>query len=261
MKRLRKHGKPPMNTAVIHGGPGAPGEMAPVARELASVGGVLEPFQTESTVEGQIRELKEVLEEEGDLPMILIGWSWGAWLSFLFASRYSASVKKMILIGSGPFEEKYARNIMQTRMNRIGPKEKSEALLLMKILDDAAASGKNEALLRFGDIFSKADSYDPIPQKKVILECRYDVYRNVWNQAARMRRTGKLLSMGKNIRCPVVAVHGDYDPHPGEGVKKPLSRILDDFRFILLDKCGHRPWTEKQAKDRFFDILKRETRG
>jgi len=32
MKNLRKYGKAPFSIAAIHGGPGAPGEMAPVAR-------------------------------------------------------------------------------------------------------------------------------------------------------------------------------------------------------------------------------------
>jgi hypothetical protein len=35
MKNLRIYGKAPFNVAVIHGGPGAVGEMAPVARELS----------------------------------------------------------------------------------------------------------------------------------------------------------------------------------------------------------------------------------
>ena len=33
MKNLRKYEKSPFNVAVIHGGPGAPGEMAPVVRD------------------------------------------------------------------------------------------------------------------------------------------------------------------------------------------------------------------------------------
>jgi pimeloyl-ACP methyl ester carboxylesterase len=51
--------------------------------------------------------------------------------------------------------------------------------------------------------------------------------------------------MGKNIECPVVAIHGDYDPHPADGVRIPLSNVLKDFRFILLGKCGHVPWFER----------------
>jgi len=41
LKDLRKYGAAPFDVAVIHGGPGAIGEMAPVARELALLFGVL----------------------------------------------------------------------------------------------------------------------------------------------------------------------------------------------------------------------------
>ena len=63
MKNLRTYGKAPFNVAIIHGGPGVAGEMAPVARELASDWGVLEPLQTAALLEGQIEELKTVLEK------------------------------------------------------------------------------------------------------------------------------------------------------------------------------------------------------
>ena len=68
MKNLRKYGDEPFNVAVIHGGPGAPGKIAPVARDLSSVRGVLEPLQTASTLEGQIEELRDVLAKNGNLP-------------------------------------------------------------------------------------------------------------------------------------------------------------------------------------------------
>jgi pimeloyl-ACP methyl ester carboxylesterase len=56
----------------------------------------------------------------------------------------------------------------------------------------------------------------------------------------------------------VIAIHGDYDPHPAEGVQKPLSSVLRDFRFVLLEKCGHTPWLERQARESFYHILKEE---
>jgi len=77
MKNLRKYGNAPFNVAVIHGGPGAPGEMAPVAHQLSTDWGVLEPLQTAISLEGQVQELKSVLERNGSLPMTLIGHSWG----------------------------------------------------------------------------------------------------------------------------------------------------------------------------------------
>lgn len=258
MKKLRKYGKAPFKMAVIHGGPGAPGEMGPVARELSSLRGVLEPLQTKTTIEAQVRELKHVLGRSGNLPVVLIGWSWGAWLSFIFASQYPALVKKLILIGSGPFEEKYSLDIMKIRLSRLSQEEKEKVFSLTEILNNPAIGDKNTAMARFGDLISKADSYAPLSHQNEILECRYDVYQNVWGQASKLRSSGELLKLGRNIQCPVVAIHGDYDPHPAEGVKGPLSRILKDFRFILLERCGHQPWIERYAKDKFYDILKGE---
>jgi pimeloyl-ACP methyl ester carboxylesterase len=258
MKNPRIYGSVPFNIAVIHGGPGAPGEMAPVARELSSFRGVLEPLQTATTLEGQVQELKAVLEKNGDLPVTLIGFSWGAMLSFIFTARYPSFVKKLILIGSGAYEEKYAQNIMTTRLSRLSEEEKAEALSLMETLNDPAIEDKNTPMARLGKLISKADSYDPLPHDSEILECQYDIYQSVWDQASKIRSSGELLELGKRIQCPVVAIHGDYDPHPPEGIKDPLSSVLRDFRFILLEKCGHCPWIERGARDRFYDILRNE---
>jgi len=258
MKNLRKYGKALYEVAVIHGGPGACGEMAPVARELTSRWGVLEPLQTAAALEGLIKELKTVLEENGDLPVTLIGFSWGAWLSFIFAAKYPSLVKKLILVGSGPYEEKYAKRILQTRLNRLSEKDRTEAESIIEILNNPAVKDKNTAFARFGTLISKADTYDPIAHKFEVINCSYNIYQSVWNDAAEMRRSGELLKLGKHIKCPVVAIHGDYDPHPAHGVQKPLSAILNSFRFIMLKNCGHRPWIERTAKDRFYEILKEE---
>lgn len=244
--------------AVLHGGPGAPGEMAPIARELSSLRGVLEPLQSASSLEGQVQELRAVLHENADLPVILIGWSWGAWLGFILASRYPSFVEKLILVGSGPFEEAYAHRIMETRLSRLNEADRTDAFALVENLENPAARYQSAALARFGTLMSNADAYDPLPHQSERVEVQYDVYEKVWREAARLRKSGRLLSHGEKIQCPVVAIHGDYDPHPFEGVRDPLSRILRDFRFILLDNCGHEPWFERAAKDRFYRTLKDE---
>lgn len=74
MRPVRKWGHGPYSLAVIHGGPGAPGEVEPVARELSALKGVLEPFQTETTLEGQVQELRSVLLEHGKTPVTLVGF-------------------------------------------------------------------------------------------------------------------------------------------------------------------------------------------
>jgi pimeloyl-ACP methyl ester carboxylesterase len=261
MNNFREYGKAPFKTAVIHGGPGVPGEMASVARELSSTRGILEPLQTAKTIERQIEELKDIVTKQGNPPITLIGWSWGAWLSFIFTSQNPAAVKKLILIASGPFEEKDAQNIMKTRLKRLSEEEYAKTLLLVNALENPAMANKDDTLMRLGKLVSKADSYDPIPHKSQILECRHDIYQSIWGQATKLRSMGLLLEYGKKIQCPVVAIHGNFDPHPAEGVRRPLARILKDFRFILLEKCGHTPWIERMAKDIFFETLRKEIRG
>ncbi|MDH4211889.1 MAG: alpha/beta hydrolase [candidate division WOR-3 bacterium] len=258
MENLRRYGVKPYRVAVIHGGPGAPGEMAPLARELAPTMGVIEPFQTADTVEKQVEELKTILERNADIPVTLVGYSWGAWLGFIVAARYPSVVRRLILVSSGPFEETYSRGIMKARLDRLGDEEKREVLSLIESFDDSGSGNMNKKMERFGQLISKADSYDPLPHPDEIIEVRFHIFQCVWKDAEELRRSGALLRLGKNIQCPVVAIHGTYDPHPAEGVQKPLSRVLKDFRFVLLQNCGHTPWLERQAKAKFYEVLKGE---
>jgi pimeloyl-ACP methyl ester carboxylesterase len=258
MRNLRKYGNAPFTVAVIHGGPGAPGEMAPVAQELSSGWGVLEPLQTTPSLEGQVHELHTLLNNNGDLPVTVIGWSWGAWLGFILAARYPSMVKKLIIIGSGPYEAKYAGNIMKTRLRRLSAIERAEVIYLLQILNDPAVVDKDTTMARLGTLLARADAYDPLLDERELLECQYDIYHRVWAQADALRNSGELLALGTKIQCPVVAIHGDYDPHPSAGVKDPLSRVLKKFRFVLLEDCGHCPWIERSARDRFYTSLKNE---
>jgi pimeloyl-ACP methyl ester carboxylesterase len=167
-------------------------------------------------------------------------------------------VKKLILIGSGPYEEKYATNIMKTRLSRLTEEERSKAYTLMKELNGSIVREKNKLFAQFGKLISKADLYDPMPHDDEVLEYQYGIYQSVWEDAKILRRSGKLLELGKQIKCPVVAIHGDYDPHSPEGIKIPLSSILVDFKFVLIKDCGHYPWVERKARSRFYSILKSE---
>ena len=144
MKNLRPYGAPPYSIAVLHGGPGAAGEMAPVAREISSLGGVLEPLQTADSIDGQVEELRSSLERSADLPVSLIGFSWGAMLAYVFAARFPAYINKLVLLSSGAFDEKYAEGIMTTRFGRLTEGEKMEMKALIDVL---GSNGKPERLL------------------------------------------------------------------------------------------------------------------
>jgi pimeloyl-ACP methyl ester carboxylesterase len=81
--------------------------MAPVAREISRFYGMIEPIKIEQTLSGQVEELKTVLECQGNQPGILVGHSWGAMPGFIFTAENPAMVKKLILVSSGVFEDRY----------------------------------------------------------------------------------------------------------------------------------------------------------
>ena len=258
VNNLRTYGKQPYTIAVIHGGPGAAGHMAPVARELSAYFGILEPLQTVASVMGQVEELRDVLVKHGNPPLTLIGSSWGAMLGFIFSAYYPALITKLILVGSGAFEEGYAVGMMDNRLNRLSDEERTEAFSLIETLDNPSIKDKDSSLSRLGTLMTKADAYDPLTLDTENIEINYHIYHSVWNEAEELRRSGILLKLGDMIQCPVVAIHGDYDPHPYEGVRKPLSDVLRRFQFILLKNCGHLPWIEREAQSNFYQILKQQ---
>ena len=255
MNKYRKHGNPPFNKVLLHGGPGAPGGMAPVAKKLSETFSVLEPFQTMDSIEGQVEELKDVIEGQSDIPVILIGFSWGAWLGFIFTAKHQDLIKKLILVSSGPFEKEYAEQITKIRLDRLTKTEKEEIEKIIKVFKDTKNKERNTAFARFGELFSKADTFDAMEHDDNLMEFQSDIFNKVWPTAEKLRASGELLRLGHKIKCPVTAIHGDYDPHPYQGVMEPLSKILKQFKFYLLEKCGHEPWIEKYAYQRFYKIL------
>lgn len=204
-----------------------------------------------------MEELKSVIEEYGEPPITLVGYSWGAWLIFVVAARYPNLVKKLILVGSGAFGSKYAQEIMKVRLDRLNGQERNEVQKLLKELENSNTEN-SDVLKRIGQLMSKTDSYNHSPDEKEYIEVQQSIYQSVWPEANELRKSGKLLQLGEKIECPVIAIHGDYDPHPAEGVREPLSKVVKDFKFILLENCGHTPWIEQFAKGKLYEILKNQ---
>lgn len=258
MQNLRKYGNPPYSVVLVHGGPGAAGTMEEVAKKISGKKGVIEAIQTRYSIDSLLVELSEVVSLHGLPPLTLIGHSWGAWLSILFASKYPEQVKKLILIAAAPLEEKFASKITETRLERLDDKEREALFRLLKQINIAPQNQKDLIFLDIAAFMRKADAFQPenISYGKETLD--YKMYESVWAEAETKRSSGELLLQAGRVSCPVLAIHGDYDPHPYNGVKVPLQEHIKDFRFSLLENCGHEPWNEILAKRSFYDILEQE---
>ena len=258
LKNFRIYGKKPYSVVVVHGGPGMPGSAAPVAREISKDTGVLEVLETRDSVAGQIAELAEVLKEHVDLPAILVGHSWGAVLSYMTTARYPALVKKLIIIGMPALEMKDRPDYTPIWLSRLPEKERVELTTLQSFVWSGKEGDKSEAMGKLFRLMARADSFAYAPNKDETLEYQHGINMSVGSEFHKILRTKELLNIGAKIKCPVVAIHGDYDLRLASVVERPLSARIHDFKLVLLEKCGHYPWMERYARDKFFEVLRKE---
>jgi len=259
LEYVRSYGEPPYTVAVLHGGPGAPGYMAPVARELASRYGVIEPLQTKETVPAQISELGRQLEIYANNPIVLVGSSWGAVLALFGAARFPEKVKKIILVGSAVFDADSSASIGPRRLERLSDFDRARYNDLVNRLESSSEADKDALLKEMGDLFDKTDMYDPLTTSMEIIDVQYDIHMSVWADFVTLRDApGYLQTEFSRITCPAVIIHGDYDPHPIDGIYPFLESCLPSVSLHLLSQCGHYPWIERHARDRFYALLNDE---
>ncbi len=210
----------------------------------------MEPFQTGRSVSAQVDELKSQIDAICS-PPVVVGWSWVAWLGCLFAARYKDLVSKLILVGIGPFEARFATTIRTTKNARLTQEQRAEMEALR------SPDGGVTDVARFNELSDAADTYarDASPPPTVNFDLA--IHRSVWPEAQEMRQSGALVGTLSAIQCPVLAIHGEYDPRPSEGVRRPLKASLPDAQFVELKRSGHKPWQEIHAKGEFLRLLEK----
>lgn len=255
--KVRKYGDGNKVLVLVHGGPGGAGSLSCMAKQYAEFGNgklcVLEPWQSAKTVLGQVEELHKQIFSCTNKKVVLLGHSWGAWIVTLFASKYSDLLKCVILMGSGPFDDKYIPLLQERRERFFQGKQREEFERLTQELSKTDAYNKEEKFAKLASI-SHGDDYDVLEEHT---DCIPDgeIYNCVWPEGAKMRTDGNLLEEAKKIQCPIYVIHGEEDPHPIEGITDPFHKNGIKFTLYTLSHCGHSAWKEKYAKDELKDII------
>lgn len=246
------HGKAPYKTVLIHGGPGAIGSLKNCAEELSGLTGkgIVEALQSRYSTAELIEELYLQIGEYCQEEPTLIGHSWGAWLAVLFAEKYPKICKNIVLVGCPPLADQYVKEISLRRLQNLLAEERE---IFQRVADNAAT---DEDMKKLPGILEKSDNYCLESSEKLIIDkADHEMYNRIWNEAAKLRTSGELLAAFKNAQSRLFLIQGDYDPHPIEGVMKPLEENGIPCETYILEKCGHSPFLEKYAKEKFYEIL------
>ena len=217
--------------------------------ELSQIG-VIEALQSKYSIAGLVEELYNQTRENSSDKVTLIGHSWGAWLVALFADKYPELVEHIILVGSGPLEDKYVSEIGARRFQNLS---EEDGVIFQRLIDNQAT---DEDMEKIPNIFEKSDNYCLENREEHKADkTDSEMHNKVWSEAAKLRTNGKLLTSFKNIKSKIYLIQGQVDPHPVKGVTIPLQENGIPCETYVLEKCGHSPFMEKYAKDEFYKVL------
>ena len=252
---VRAYGTSGPFVAVLHGGPGAPGYMAPVARELAHTFRVLEPLQRGAgdvllTVARHVEDLGEVLTSRcGEAQAVLAGHSWGAMLALAYAAAHPDRVASIVLIGCGTFDvaaRARFRAIIDARMDD-GLRRRVD-----RLTDDYRDA--DERLRIRAELTLPLYSHDVDPAAAGFEGCDARAHQETWDDMMRLQTAGVYPRAFEVIHAPAIMLHGAADPHPGSMIRASLEPYLPQLEYVEWERCGHYPWLEP-VRDDFFHAL------
>ena len=255
---VREYGTGEPAIIAIHGGPAAPGGVAPLARTLGSRWRVIEPFQRASskdralTVASHVQDLADVVHKWCDRSQpLLVGHSWGAMLSLAYAAAHPGTVRGLVLIGCGTFTQR-TRAEYRTRMEaRITPEDRA---LLGQV--SRTEQDPNRRLAAEGRAMERFCGYDIDPEADdELLAVDAVAHEQTWADMLRLQQEGIYPATFSAIKCPVLMLHGEADPHPGELTRDDLKPYIPHLEYRELPKCGHAPWLERQCRDEFYTVF------
>jgi pimeloyl-ACP methyl ester carboxylesterase len=268
--RVREYGREGPVVIALHGGPGAPGTMAPVARGLADSFRVLEPMQRGSgpeplTVARHVADLHEIVSSlgkerpgsgearpgPGDLPPALVGHSWGAMLALAYAAAHPDRVASLVLIGCGTFDAASCERLRAAREARTDDALRRRLQRLPDEFPDPDA--RLSALAR---ITLPLYSCDLLSVDPGLEACDARAHQETWEDMLRLQADGTYPRAFAAITAPVLMLHGAFDPHPGRMIRASLEPYLARLEYHEWDRCGHYPWLEKAAREEFFAVLR-----
>jgi len=253
MLKIRSYGTSGPQVIVVHGGPGACGSMAPIARALADSFRVLEPFQSglATSVADHVADLHQVVESCSDSAApALVGHSWGAMLSLAYAAAHPALVGPIVLVCSGTFDlpsrEMLSANIAK-RMN-------DDIRRRFEQVDQL--SDPNDRFRALGSLTMELYSYDLATNDQEIDESEPGSNSETWEDMVRLQGEGVYPAAFAGIKSPVLMLDGANDPHPGQMIRASLKPHIPQLEYREWRRCGHYPWLEKSTRDEFFSVLR-----
>jgi proline iminopeptidase len=248
---------------VLHGGPGAHHDyLLPQMLDLARAAGDHELFfydqrgggrskthqREDITWETQVEDVRGVIDEFGLEGAPIIGYSWGALLTMLYASKVvrASSLPRhgpLVLIDPAPVTRQY-RNEFEREFAR-----RQNAPEVVRMREELASSGlreKDPEAYRQRNFELSVAGYFADPRSARDLtpfRVTARVQQSVWESLGDfdLIAEGRLAGFG----VPTLVLHGRQDPIPLKSSEAAAKAM--NARLVVLEDCGHVPYVEQRS--------------
>jgi proline iminopeptidase len=198
-----------------------------------------------STMETMVEDLEGVRKEFKLEKMNLVGQSWGAVIALNYIFKYPDRVKYLILLEPAPGSSEYIQNVQQTIMSRLN---KEEIERLVKISQSPDLRTSPELFKEFMNIRMKTYFYNSTYASKKNFNY-FDTERIKKFFASSALFGPYLMSYSlydkmRNISCPTLIIHGDYDVIPTEAIER-MGKEIKNAEMHIVKECGHFVHIEK----------------
>lgn len=206
------------------------------------------------TVDNLVEDLEALRKEFGIEKLVLAGQSWGAIIAINYAAKYPQNLKKLLLLEPAMGSSDYIPEFAKTIMSRLSQSEKDEMLALIK-----NPSIKNDPVLykKYDNIWFKAYYYDTKKQDPNRLDYMDSAMVKKAHASSAMFNpyigNFNLYDKMKIITCPLLIIHGEYDPIPNESIQK-MKEAVKHAELNIIKECGHFAHVEKEKE--YFDLIR-----
>ena len=243
-RRIGVFGDKGQDVIVLHGGPGAAGGSDPVAIELSDTFKTYSPWQRRRegiplSVDIHVQDLKDLIELKcTNAKPALVGESWGALLALAFACKYPSWVSSIALVGCGTYAEGPRQKLVETRIARIADFVERNP----EFAEDLKLSVMDQIMKWHG----MTDTYCAQEDRLTLPDSSEDFdkigFEETWNDMLHCQQKEIYPQQFAKILCPVIMLHGSYDPHPGRITFEQLREFIPQLEYKEFEKWVMSPY-------------------
>jgi proline iminopeptidase len=190
------------------------------------------------TLADQIADLEALRAHLGFNRIVLLGHSYGGYLSMAYAARYAERVERMMIVDSAA--PRWSDTLILFKDVFPETSDRRDALSFAGEMGDKSASRESIALY-LSMLFYSAEKRDAFVKSMPPNAFNKEINEAVSRDMARFDLNPEI----RKFKFPVLVITGRYDINVAPSVAYKIHRAIPRSRFIVFERSGHIPFYEE----------------